>query len=88
MAMARRHFALNVQRRYADKYRFDTSEEELAYLLSGTRRKYVVEDAFEVLRGDFAPLIGALRARGGDLRLRFETAEPAVRVWELVRPPR
>jgi hypothetical protein len=88
IAMARRHFALYVYSgRSTEKYRFDTSEEELAYLLSGMARKFVVDDAFDVLRGDFAPLIGALRARGGDLLLRFETREPAVRVWELVRPP-
>ncbi|MGH2370305.1 MAG: hypothetical protein ACRDI2_19190, partial [Chloroflexota bacterium] len=88
VAMARRHFALYVYSgRFSDKYRFDTSEAELAYLLSGTARKFVVEDAFDELRGDFGPLPAALRARGGDLVLRFETAEPAVRVWELVRPP-
>lgn len=87
VAMARRHFALYVYSgRYADKYRFDISEEELAYLVAGTARKYVVEDAFDYLRGDFAPLGPALRARGGDLVLRYETPPPVVRVWELVRP--
>jgi hypothetical protein len=87
VAMARRPFPLYVYSgRYADKYRFDTSEEELAYLTAGAARKYVVQDAFAELRGDFEPLPAALRARGGDLVLRFETAEPAVRVWELVRP--
>ncbi|HEU5318051.1 MAG TPA: hypothetical protein VFX49_18205, partial [Chloroflexota bacterium] len=87
VAMARRHFALYVYSgHYSDKYRFDTSPEELAYLTEGTARKYVVEDAFDFLRGDFAPLPAALRARGGDLLLRYETAAPPVRVWELVRP--
>jgi hypothetical protein len=87
VALARRHFALYVYSgRYADKYRFDTTEDEIAYLTAGTAQKYVVEDAFEYLRGDFAPLPAALRARGGDLVLRFETAAPAVRVWQLVRP--
>ena len=87
VAMARRHFALYVYSgRYADKYRFDTTEEELAYLTSGSARKYVVEDAFDYLRGDFAPLQPALRSRGGDLILRYETPAPRVRVWELVRP--
>ena len=88
VALARRHFALYVYSgRHTDKYRFDVTEDELAYLLAGTARKFVVEDAFDYLRGDFAPLPAALRARGGDLVLRFQTAEPAVRVWELVRPP-
>jgi hypothetical protein len=88
VAMARRHFAIYVYSgHFADKYRFDTSDEEIAYLLSGSARKYVVEDGFDYLRGDFDPLPVALRRRGGDLRLRFETATPAeVRVWELVRP--
>jgi hypothetical protein len=87
VAMSRRHFALYVYSgRKSDKYRFDVSEEELAYLTAGMARKFVVEDAFDYLRGDFAPLPTALRARGGDLLLRFETATPAVRVWELVRP--
>ena len=87
VAMARRHFALYVYSgRYADKYRFDTSEDELAYLTAGSARKFVVEDAFDYLRGDFAPLQPALRARGGDLVLRYETPVPRVRIWELVRP--
>jgi hypothetical protein len=87
LTLARRQFALYVYSgRPVDKYRYDTTEEELAYLFSGDTRKYVVEDAFGELRGDFGPLPGAVRARGGDLRLRFETAAPAVRVWELVRP--
>ena len=87
VAMARRHFALYVYSgRYADKYRFDTTEDELSYLTAGTARKFVVEDAFDYLRGDFAPLRPALRARGGDLVLRYETPAPTVRVWELVRP--
>jgi hypothetical protein len=87
VALARRHFALYVYSgRYVDKYRFDTPPDEMAYLLSGSMRKFVVQDAFDELRGDFAPLPAALRARGGDLVLRFETAPPAVRVWELVRP--
>jgi hypothetical protein len=85
--MSRRHFALYVYSgRTTDKYRFDVTEEEVAYLTAGTARKFVVEDAFDYLRGDFAPLPAALRARGGDLVLRFETVAPAVRVWELVRP--
>jgi hypothetical protein len=89
VVMTRRHFALYVYSgRQTEKYRFDTSEEELAYLLSGTSRKYVVEDAFDYLRGDFALLPTELRWRGGDLLLRFQSAEPTVRVWELVRPPR
>jgi hypothetical protein len=87
VAMSRRHFALYVYSgHYADKYRFDTSPEELAYLTAGGARKYVVEDAFDFLRGDFAPLPAALRSRGGDLILRYETDSPRVRVWELVRP--
>jgi hypothetical protein len=87
VAMARRHFALYVYSgHFTEKYRYDTSDEEIAYLTAGTQRKFVVEDAFDVLRGDFGPLPGALRGRGGDLILRFETAAPAVRVWELVRP--
>ena len=87
VALARRHFALYVYSgRFAEKYRFDVTDDEIAYLTSGAARKYVVEDAFEYLRGDFAPLPVALRARGGYLRLRFETAAPHVRVWELVRP--
>jgi hypothetical protein len=88
VALARRHFALYVYSgRTTDKYRYDVSDDELAYLTSGTARKFVVEDAFDYLRGDFAPLPSTLRGRGGDLVLRFATAEPAVRVWELVRPP-
>ncbi|MDQ3702351.1 MAG: hypothetical protein M3442_15740, partial [Chloroflexota bacterium] len=87
VALARRHFILYVYSgHYADKYRFETSEEELAYLMSGSARKLVVEDAFAELRGDFAPLPDALRRRGADLRLRYQTAPPVVRVWELVRP--
>jgi hypothetical protein len=86
VALGRRHFLLYVMSgRYADKYRFETTPEELDYLFSGTRRKLVVEDAFSELRGDFAPLHAAVRGRGGDLRLRYETGAPAVRVWELVR---
>ena len=86
VALGRRHFLLYVMSgRYADKYRFETTPEELDYLFSGTRRKLVVEDAFSELRGDFAPLHSAVRGRGGDLRLRYETGAPAVRVWELVR---
>jgi hypothetical protein len=88
VALARRHFALYVYSgRTTDKYRYDVSDDELAYLTSGSARKFVVEDTFGYLRGDFAPLPSAVRARGGDLVLRFATAEPAVRVWELVRPP-
>jgi hypothetical protein len=87
VALGKRHFLLYVMSgRYADKYRFETTPEELDYLFSGTRRKLLVEDAFPELRGDFAPLIPAVRTRGGELRLRYETAAPAVRVWELVRP--
>ena len=86
MALGRRHFALYVYSgHYADKYRFDTTADELDYLFSGSMRKYVVEDAFPELRGDFGPLPAAVRARGGELILRYETAAPAVRVWELVR---
>jgi hypothetical protein len=87
VAMARRHFALYVYSgHYADKYRYDTSDEELAYLTAGLARKYVVEDAFDFLRGDFSPLPTALLSRGGALVLRYETSAPSVRVWELVRP--
>lgn len=87
VAMARRHFALYVYSgHFVDKYRYDTTDEELAYLTAGSARKYVVEDAFDYLRGDFAPLPRALRARGGDLLLRAQTALPEVRVWELIRP--
>jgi hypothetical protein len=87
VALGRRHFLLYVMSgRYADKYRFETTPEELDYLFSGSRRKLVVEDAFSELRGDFAPLLPAVRARGGELRLRYETGAPVVRVWELVRP--
>ncbi len=87
VALARRHFALYVYSGHpTDKYRYDVTPDELDYLFSGTQRKFVVEDAFDVLRGDFAPLPAAVRARGGDLVLRFETGDPAVRVWELVRP--
>jgi hypothetical protein len=86
MSLGRRHFALYVYSgHYADKYRFDTTADELDYLFAGTMRKYVVEDAFPELRGEFGPLPAAVRARGGDLILRYETAAPAVRVWELVR---
>lgn len=88
VALARRHFILYVYSgHYVDKYRFETSDAELAYLLSGSARKLVVEDAFEELRGDFAPLPEALRARGAGLHLRFQSEAPAVRIWELVRPP-
>jgi hypothetical protein len=87
VAMARRHFALYVYSGHlTDKYRYDVTPDELDYLFSGTQRKFIVEDAFDVLRGDFAPLPAAVRARGGDLVLRFETGDPTVRVWELVRP--
>ncbi|MGI8424677.1 MAG: ArnT family glycosyltransferase [Chloroflexota bacterium] len=87
VAMARRHFALYVYSgRFVEKYRFDTTEDELVYLTAGSARKFVVEDAFDYLRGDFAPLPATLRARGGDLVLRYETSAPRVRVWELVRP--
>jgi hypothetical protein len=59
VALARRHFALYVYSgHFADKYRFDTTPDELDYLFSGTARKYVVEDAFDVLRGDFGPPSG------------------------------
>jgi hypothetical protein len=88
VVMARRHFAVYVYTaRFSDKYRFDVTPEELAYLTAGTARKFVLEDAFDELRGDFSQLPPALRARGGDLVLRYETAPPAVRVWELRRPP-
>jgi hypothetical protein len=85
--MSRRQFQLYVYSgHYTEKYRFDTTAEELAYLTAGTARRYVVEDAFGVLRGEFDALPVALRRRGGDLLLRYETADPPVRVWELVRP--
>jgi len=88
VALARRHFALYVYSgRSTEKYRFDESEAEITYLTSGTARKFVVEDSFAYLRGEFGPLPLALRARGGDLILRYETGVPAARVWELVRPP-
>src|SRR5205823_11438826 len=89
LALTRRHFAFYVYSgHYTDKYRFDVSDEELDYLthgFDGSTRRFVVEDAFEELRGDFEPLPAALRARGFDLRLRFESAPPVVRLWELVR---
>ena len=86
VALGRRHFLLYVMSgRYADKYRFETTPEELDYLFSGTRRKLVVEDAFSELRGDFAPPPLRRAGAGRDLRLRYETGAPAVRVWELVR---
>ena len=56
MALGRRHFLLYVMSgRYADKYRFETTPEELDYLFSGTRRKLVVEDAFSELRATSPP---------------------------------
>jgi hypothetical protein len=89
LALTRRHFAFYVYSgHYADKYRFDVSDEELDYLthgFDGSARRFVVEDPFQELRGDFAPLPAALRARGLDLRLQFESAPPAARVWELVQ---
>jgi hypothetical protein len=89
VALTRRHFAFYVYSgHFTDKYRFDVSDEELDYLTHGLGsggRRFVVEDGFAELRGDFSPLPAALQARGYDLQLRFESAPPAVRVWELMR---
>ncbi len=87
--MARRHFAMYVySNRLTAKYRYDTDDYEMAYLLSGTATKYVVEDAFAGARGDFSLLPPALEDRRGGLDLVYATSgEPQVRVWRLVRPP-
>jgi hypothetical protein len=89
VALTRRHFAFYVYSgHFTDKYRFDVSDDELEYLTHGLgsgERRFVVEDAFAELRGDFSPLPPALHTRGYDLQLRFESAPPAVRVWELMR---
>ena len=88
--MARRHFAMYVYSgRLTAKYRYDTDDYEMGYLLSGTATKFVVEDAFAGARGDFSQLPPALAARNGSLKLVHATPrEPPVRVWRLIRPPR
>lgn len=87
--MARRHFAMYVYSgRMTAKYRYDTDDYEMGYLLSGTATKFVVEDAFAGARGDFSKLPPALAARNGGLDLVYATPrEPPVRVWRLLRPP-
>ena len=87
--MARRHFAMYVySSRLTAKYRYDTDDYEMGYLLSGTATKYVVEDAFAGARGDFSLLPPALAAIDGGLELAYTTPrDPPVRVWRLERPP-
>lgn len=89
IVMARRHFAMYVYSgRLTAKYRYDTDDYEMGYLLSGTETKYVVEDAFAGARGDFSQLPPALEAREGGLDLVYATTrDPPVRVWHLLRPP-
>ena len=87
--MARRHFAMYVYSgRFTAKYRYETYDSEMGYLLSGTATKYVVEDAFAGARGDFSLLPPALEAIDGGLELVYTTPRgPPVRVWRLERPP-
>ncbi len=87
--LARRHFAMYVYSgRLTAKYRYDTDDYEMGYLLSGTETKYVVEDAFAGARGDFSLLPPALESRNGGLDLVYSTPrDPPVRVWRLERPP-
>lgn len=85
--LARKHFLLHV---YSDravaKYRYETSEEELDYVLRQPPPVYVVEDGFVFMRGDFGPLPAALQTRGVRLAPVFETEEPRVRIWQLAAP--
>ena len=87
--LARRHFAMYVYSgRLTAKYRYDTDDYEMGYLLSGKATKYVVEDAFAGARGDFSLLPPALAAIDGGLELVYTTPRgPPVRVWRLERPP-
>ena len=87
--MARRHFAMYVYSgRLTAKYRYETKDDEMGYLLSGTATKFVVEDAFAGARGDFSLLPPALEAIDGGLELVYTTPrDPPVRVWRLERPP-
>ena len=87
--MARRHFAMYVYSgRLTAKYRYDTDDYEIGYLLSGAATKFVVEDAFAGARGDFSLLPPALEAIDGGLELVYTTTrDPPVRVWRLERPP-
>ena len=87
--LARRHFAMYVYSgRLTAKYRYDTDDYEMGYLLSGTATKFVVEDAFAGARGDFSLLPPALAAIDGGLELVYTTPRgPPVRVWRLERPP-
>ena len=87
--LARRHFAMYVYSgRLTAKYRYETNDSEMGYLLSGTATKFVVEDAFAGARGDFSLLPPALEAINGGLELVYITPrDPPVRVWRLERPP-
>ena len=87
--LARRHFAMYVYSgRLTAKYRYDTDDYEMGYLLSGTETKFVIEDSFAGARGDFSQLLPALEARNGGLELVYTTPrDPPVRVWRLERPP-
>ena len=87
--LARRHFAMYVYSgRLTAKYRYETDDYEMGYLLSGTATKFVVEDAFAGARGDFSLLPPALEAIDGGLELVYTTPrDPPIRVWRLERPP-
>ena len=87
--LARRHFAMYVYSgRLTAKYRYETKDDEMGYLLSGTATKFVVEDAFAGARGDFSLLPPALEAIDGGLELVYTTPRDSpVRVWRLERPP-
>jgi hypothetical protein len=75
--------------RFSVKYRYSTEPEELELLLAAREPRYIVEDAFDFMVGEFAPLRPALEARGAGLQLVYETPGPrVVRVWRLLQPGR
>lgn len=86
--MSRKDFLMYVYGgRLSVKYRYSTEPEELEPILTAREPRYIVEDAFDFMVGDFAPLRPALEARGAGLQLVYETPGPrVVRVWRLVQP--
>lgn len=84
--MSRKDFLMYVYGgRLSVKYRYSTEPEDLEPILTAREPRYIVEDAFDFMVGDFAPLRPALEARGAGLRLVYETPGPrVVRVWRLL----
>jgi hypothetical protein len=87
--MSRKDFLMYVYGgRLSVKYRFSTEPEELEPLLHAREPRYIVEDSFDFLIGDFEALQPALEVNGARLQLVHQTPGPqAARVWKLATSP-